>query len=99
MGGGAYFWEHVVYKPKIHYGTLLQYAVLCPCRLNLPGCLPDVYVPMKDPQPCGSKGFIGALFGGGPSEMNKEEICKSNLLSKLSLFDLPSMNRQPVHRD
>ena len=63
---------------------VLQYAVLSPCRLNLPGCLPDAYVPMKDPQPSGGKGFIGALFGGAPSEMNREEICKSNLLSKLS---------------
>ena len=70
-----------------HYGTSLQYAVLSPCRLNLPGCLPDVYVPMKDPQPCGGKSFIGALFGGGPSEMNREEIRKSILLNKLSLSD------------
>ena len=51
------------------------------CRLNLPTCLPDVYLPVKDPQPCGGKGFIGALFGSGPSEINREEICKRHCVS------------------
>ena len=38
-------------------------------------------MPVKDPQPLGGKGFMGALFGSGPSEINREEMCKCHCVS------------------
>ena len=37
------------------------------CRLNLPACLPDVYIHLKDPQPVSRKKYTA---------VNREHLCK-----------------------
>ena len=54
--------------------TVLVFFVSC--RLNLPECLPDVYVPMEDPPLGVSKGFLGGLFGTTPTTVDRERMCK-----------------------
>lgn len=48
-------------------------------RLNLPKCLPDVYLEMKDPHPI-SKGILSDLFGSGRGHFDSEALCKLHMI-------------------
>ena len=46
-------------------------------RLNFPDCLPAMYTEREDVSPSShGKGFLGALFFGSPSTVDKDELCK-----------------------
>lgn len=62
----------IIQNNNTHYGPMetfceIFHTLRVLCRLNLPTCLPDVYIHLKDPQPVSRKKYTA---------INREHLCK-----------------------
>ncbi len=60
---------------------LQRISLLAEDKLNLPACLPDLYVSMNNPSPCRGgvgKKILDALFTSGPVVVDREQLCECN---------------------
>ncbi len=58
---------------------LQRLSVVAEDKLNLPACLPDLYVNLADPEPYHGgvgKRILDALFTSGPATVDREHLCK-----------------------
>lgn len=58
---------------------LQRLSVVTEDKLNLPGCLPDLFVKMADPDPYHGgvgKRILEALFASTPTTVDREQLCK-----------------------